>query len=271
MPDTMLPIVAAPPITPAIPVEITKAIVAVMAGIGKLCKEEHNGHDHYNFVSIDGFLSAVNPLCAEAGLVIIQDEESVEFVERQGRNGSSTWLRITYSFTICHVSGAVMPRQPRRTVMTIANGAQAFGSAQSYSMKQFLRSLFQISTGDKDDPDFQQTQDIGQQARQRPVQRVEPSQSTQPPSKPAERTQQPPADSDEPQVTPLTMGKDGPLFGRWAKMALADLDGKSAEWRHAWFAMHVDEMTELRLSKPDYADRIDAAVIGADDELEAAE
>jgi hypothetical protein len=127
----------------------------------------------YNFVSIDGFLSAVNPLCAEAGLVIIQDEDSVEFVERQGRNGSSTWLRVTYSFTIAHVSGAVMARQPRRTVMTIANGAQAFGSAQSYSMKQFLRSLFQIATGDKDDPDFQQTMEIGQQARTKPPQRVE--------------------------------------------------------------------------------------------------
>jgi hypothetical protein len=125
MPDGTLQSISHPgPL--AIPVEITKAIVSVMAGVGKLAKVERNPHDKYDFVSIDGFLAAVNPLCSEHGLVIIQDEEDVQFVERTGRNGTSTWLRVTYSFTICHISGAVMSRQPRRTVMTIANGAQAF-------------------------------------------------------------------------------------------------------------------------------------------------
>jgi hypothetical protein len=35
-----------------------------------------------------------------------------------------------------------------------AMGAQAFGAAQSYSLKQFMRSLFQMATGDKEDADF---------------------------------------------------------------------------------------------------------------------
>jgi hypothetical protein len=48
MPDTMIQ--SSPAAASAIPVEITKAIVSVMAGIGKLCKEEHNGHDRYNLV-----------------------------------------------------------------------------------------------------------------------------------------------------------------------------------------------------------------------------
>jgi hypothetical protein len=33
-------------------------------------------------------------------------------------------------------------------------GAQTSGSAQSYAVKQFLRGLLMISTGDKDDVDF---------------------------------------------------------------------------------------------------------------------
>ena len=44
--------------------------------------------------------------------------------------------------------------------MVQATGAQAFGSAQSYALKQFLRSLFMIPTGDKDDPDNDATKDI---------------------------------------------------------------------------------------------------------------
>src|SRR3954471_22040307 len=48
-----------------------------------------------------------------------------------------------------------------RAKMVLATGAQAFGSAQSYALKQFMRAMFMISTGEKDDPDFQATQDVG--------------------------------------------------------------------------------------------------------------
>ena len=37
-----------------------------------------------------------------------------------------------------------------------ASGAQAFGSSQSYAIKQFMRGLFQIPTGDDDDLDSQE-------------------------------------------------------------------------------------------------------------------
>jgi hypothetical protein len=265
MPDTMIATPAAvSSITPAIPVEITKAIVAVMAGIGKLAKVEKNLHDRYDFVSIDGFLAAVNPLCAENGLVIIQDEEAVEFVERQGRNGSSTWLRVTYSFTICHVSGAVMPRQPRRTVMTIANGAQAFGSAQSYSLKQFLRSLFQISTGDKDDPDFQQTQDIGQQAPQKPVQQPQAQGRHNPPSKAPQAIQRLPSGFSEPQHIPMAVDAGGFLIREWLDAAKAAIDGKPEAWRRKWLELHTAELADLRRVRSDWADRVEAAAISPD-------
>ncbi|WP_431861466.1 ERF family protein [Azospirillum sp.] len=148
----------------AMPVELAAAINDVMAGVKTLGKDGNNQHQRYDFVSTDKFLAAVNPLCAAAGLVILQDEESVEVATQEstdqyGKTKTQAWLTARYSFMLAHKSGAVYGPL-RRTVMVLANGAQAFGSAQSYALKQFMRSLFQISTGDKDDADLQPADDL---------------------------------------------------------------------------------------------------------------
>jgi hypothetical protein len=57
---------------------------------------------------------------------------------------------------------------------------------------------------------------------------------------------------------PLPMGKDGPLVNRWTKAALEALDGRSIEWRYAWMALHVDELTEIHDLRPDNWGRINA-------------
>jgi hypothetical protein len=57
-----------------------------------------------------------------------------------------------------HESGETRP-PIIRTVAVPFNGAQAFGSAQSYALKLYYRAVFQISTFDGDDPDFQATHD----------------------------------------------------------------------------------------------------------------
>jgi hypothetical protein len=49
------------------------------------------------------------------------------------------------------------------------DGPQTTGGTQSYALKQFLRSLFQIPTGDRDDADFTPKEDMPAQTRQ-PVQ-----------------------------------------------------------------------------------------------------
>jgi hypothetical protein len=41
----------------------------------------------------------------------------------------------------------------RRHVEVIRNGPQAYGAAQSYTLKQYYRGLLNIPTGDNDDPD----------------------------------------------------------------------------------------------------------------------
>lgn len=152
------------------PPEVATAICDVMAGVKTLGKDGKNQHQRYDFVSTDAFLAAVNPLCAAAGLAILQDEESVEVATSEtaddyGKVKSRTWLTARYSFVLVHKSGAAYGPL-RRSVMVQASGAQAFGSAQSYALKQFMRSLFQISTGDKDDADLQPADDLPNQRRQ---------------------------------------------------------------------------------------------------------
>lgn len=129
-------------IMPAMPPAVASAINAVMAEVPKLAKSEKNSHGNYNFASIDDFLEAVRPLCATHGLIIIQDEESYEV-----RDG---WLILKFRFTLAHKDGETWAHRPARSIMVNAKmGAQAYGAAQSYALKQFERSLFQIATGEK--------------------------------------------------------------------------------------------------------------------------
>lgn len=125
-----------------VPPKVAAAIVGVMTDVPKLEKGEKNGHGNYNFASIDDFLEAVRPLCAKHGLIIAQNEESFEM-----RDG---WLVVRFNFTLAHSSGEVWGEKQVRTIMVSAKmGAQAFGAAQSYALKQYMRALFQIATGEK--------------------------------------------------------------------------------------------------------------------------
>jgi len=136
--------------------EVLKAVSSAMGEVKKVAKLGQNTHDKYAFASIDDFLALVNPVCAAAELTILCDEEKIEDFTRKGKYGENAWIRATFSFTVYHSSGQCLPKTTR-TVEVIRNGAQAYGSAQSYALKQFLRSLFLIPTGDKDDADLQAT------------------------------------------------------------------------------------------------------------------
>ena len=134
------------------PPNVALAISKVMAGVPKLQRGERNTHGNYNFASIDDFLEAVRPLCAEHGLIILQDEDSAEMLDggtdRQGK--PRRWLKVRYRFTLAHSSGETWAHQPTRSIVVDASmGSQSFGAAQSYTLKLFERSLFQIATGEK--------------------------------------------------------------------------------------------------------------------------
>ncbi len=132
---------------------IFAALAGAMSDVKRLSKDSRNVEQKYSFASVDDFLSMTGPICAVHGLIVCMDEDEVVEFERQGKYGTTFWLRIRFVVTVCHVSGECLPPS-RRTVEVIRTGAQSFGSAQSYALKQFLRALLQIPTGDKEDADY---------------------------------------------------------------------------------------------------------------------
>ena len=146
--------------------KILTAIAAAMGDVKKIGKGDRNKFDEYDFASIDKFLELTNPICAAHGLIVLSDETEREEFTKKSKNGEAAWLRVTFAFTVYHSSGERLPTVSR-SVEVMRTGAQAYGSAQSYALKQFMRGLLLIPTGDKDDPDFKET-DAGQVIRQEP-------------------------------------------------------------------------------------------------------
>ncbi|WP_449043761.1 ERF family protein [Paracoccus versutus] len=132
--------------------KILTALAKAMGEMKRLAKESRNTEQKYDFASVDDFLAMTGPICAANGLVTLMDEVGVENFEKQGKYGVTFWARYTFAITTYHSSGDALPTV-RRSVEVIRSGAQAAGSAQSYALKQYQRALYQIPTGDKDDPD----------------------------------------------------------------------------------------------------------------------
>lgn len=138
------------------PKEIAGAIVLVMRAVGKLAKESKNQHGGYRYASVDAFLEATNPACAEAGLIIMPIEleatdDEIEVWDKDGRSRKRRVMRFKYAFQLVHESGEVWmnPRDVRSVILDYT-GPQTFNAAQSYALKVFMRGLFQIPTGDPD-------------------------------------------------------------------------------------------------------------------------
>jgi hypothetical protein len=146
------------------PPKVAAAICAVMGSVPKLARSERNTHGNYNFASIDDFLEAVRPMCAKHGLVILQDQIGDHEIAEGGvyKFGKPRrWMKLTYSFLLVHSSGETWEHPMTRSIVVEATmGSQSFGAAQSYTLKLFLRSLFQISTGEKDDVDHQPNEEL---------------------------------------------------------------------------------------------------------------
>lgn len=138
----------------AFPPAVAKAVVQVIRSIGTLGKDQENRFDHYDYASIDDFIAHVRGHCAEAGLAIIPDEaRDAETQEVSKKDGKPMVIWNTrFGFILIHESGQCYG-PIYKTVAVQFNGAQAAGSAQSYALKQLMRGLFLIRTGDKDDPD----------------------------------------------------------------------------------------------------------------------
>ena len=132
------------------PKSIAKAISSIMGDIVTLNNDTTNEFQKYKYASIDGFLGLCRPIMAKHGLIITMDEKNC-VVERDA--GKKPWLHIEYLFILSHSSGETWGFTPMRNMFVEVSGGQSFGSSQSYVLKQFMRGLFQINTGEKDDLD----------------------------------------------------------------------------------------------------------------------
>jgi ERF superfamily len=135
-----------------VPEPIAKGMVAVMGSIGKLQKDGTNAEQKYRYSSVDAFYGAVGPLCAAAGIIIKPRKVGrAEHFEVQGKFGPRRMIRIFYTFVWIHASGATwIDLLDEREVEVQNTGAQAYGAAESYALKSYLKSFFQVQTGEED-------------------------------------------------------------------------------------------------------------------------
>ncbi len=145
---------------PQFPPKLAAALCGVSSKVRQLGKSERNQFAKYDFVSVDKFYSAIGPLMAENGIHCIPDCVESSVVPgnvKTDRNGEqrqgAPLLRERWAFTLIHESGECAGPF-HRTVTVPAEGAQAHGSSESYAQKQFLRGVFRVPTGDKDDADY---------------------------------------------------------------------------------------------------------------------
>ena len=150
------------------PPALAAAMVAVSRRVRQLGKSEKNTFAKYDFVSVDKFYAAIGSLMAEEGVLCLPDCIESEVVPgnvKTDNNGNqrqgAPLLRERWAFTLIHESGEMYKHPVHRTVTVPAEGAQAHGSSESYAQKQFLRGVFRVPTGDKDDADYQKAEAHG--------------------------------------------------------------------------------------------------------------
>jgi hypothetical protein len=132
----------------AMPKSIATAINEVMLSLKEpLIHDAKNDYQKYSYTSIDGFLKQVHPECAKAGLIIIPHEKSCTISD------GGKFLSVVYEYVLAHKDGSTWSFPTTKHIVVPFGSGTAMGTAQSYALKQFMRSLFQLSTGEQDDLD----------------------------------------------------------------------------------------------------------------------
>lgn len=125
--------------------ETIKAIIETRTKVGNLGKAAFNPHGRYKYVSIDTYYEKVAAAAAANGLAWVATERSFELLPDIFK---APTVRITYSVTLMHSSGEVIPDFSVVTIVHPVQGAQTVGSAMSYLDKVFMRQLFSVATGE---------------------------------------------------------------------------------------------------------------------------
>lgn len=144
--------------TTPMPVEISKALNLVMQSIGRLSNDSRNDHGKYNYTSVDAFLAATGPACSEAGLIIkpvqvAYQREIIEVYDSQIKQMKPKRIAaFSYKFRLVHAPTGTTwtDDEDVRHIELDYTGPQTFQAAESFVLKAYERTLFQIPTGDPD-------------------------------------------------------------------------------------------------------------------------
>lgn len=129
------------------PQSIIKAIHQVKSKVEYVEKDGNNSFHKYKYASEAALIEALRPEMQDAGLVIIPSGENCSPIDSNGVT------LVTLSYTLCHIDGSVWPdkllaygqggdRSSKGTV-----GDKGVYKAITGGGKYFLRTLFQIETG----------------------------------------------------------------------------------------------------------------------------
>lgn len=132
---------------------LVSKISAVLKDIGAVAKTGKNQGQGFMYRSIDEITSAIHPLLARHGLVIIPEVKNIERQERTSKNGGSmtfTVVRVTYHIR-CTESDAVIVGETYGEAAD--SGDKSLGKALTYAYKKFLEQLFCLSPSEREDPD----------------------------------------------------------------------------------------------------------------------
>ncbi len=134
---------------PKLPVHETlfSAVVAVMAEVKRLEKDQENAFAKYMFTSIDDYKDELRPIMAKHGVSMCVSQIGFEtFVTK---SGTKETLNCVYRFKLWleHVSGAQNGKEGLIVPLPYT-GAQTAGIARSYAVKEYLKSRFLQSSGD---------------------------------------------------------------------------------------------------------------------------
>jgi len=129
------------------PQSIIKAIHEVKSKVEYVEKDGNNSFHKYKYASEAALIEALRPEMQAAGLVIIPSGENCSPIDSNGVT------LVTLSYTLCHINGSVWPHKllaygqgaDRSSKGTV--GDKGVYKAITGGGKYFLRTLFQIETG----------------------------------------------------------------------------------------------------------------------------
>lgn len=116
--------------------------------IKPLERDAENKFARYTYASTDTFFEMLGPVMAEANLVLLTDELEHEIITTESRK-DSVWLRVKFGIVFMSSETGEISPPFKRSIALPHNGAQTYGAAQSYIIKQFLRGIFLVPTGDE--------------------------------------------------------------------------------------------------------------------------